>query len=270
MARPKWQVALLQRLFGGIFIFAWMTRLPIVGRFLYQRLFDKDSIFFIPIDESVRQPEQVALPLEIVRHFIRNAGAIWIKNRCVCRSSMGCENYPADLGCIYLGDEVMNFNPDLGRTVSVEEALEHLRKCADAGLMQMIGLNKIDSLMLNCAPADRLMTICNCCECCCFFRILPNLDEPIRKKIQGLPFVNVVIGEDCTGCGVCVDACFVRAISMKGGRAMIEGDCIRCGKCVRACPGGHIAIEISDPVFVERTIDSIEAIVEDRGQERMQ
>jgi len=43
--------------------------------------------------------------------------------------------------------------------------------------------------------------------------------------------------EKCTGCGVCINACSVGAISMVEGNARIDNDkCTYCGECIRVCP----------------------------------
>jgi NAD-dependent dihydropyrimidine dehydrogenase PreA subunit len=45
----------------------------------------------------------------------------------------------------------------------------------------------------------------------------------------------------CTGCGICLNVCPVRAISTIDGKAQIEKEkCINCGVCVSACPVGAI------------------------------
>jgi ferredoxin len=257
MSRPKWQVKLIDRFFGKIFFLARITRVPVIGTWIFKCLFNKDDITFIPVNESIRQMEHVALPSDIVRHFIMNSNYIWIKDKCVCRAAEGCKNYPIDLGCIYLGNAVNKFNPDLGRIATVDEALDHLKRCADAGLVHMIGLNRMDSIMLNCAPSDSLMTICNCCECCCFFRILPGLNDPIKEKIKKLPNVSINILEGCTGCGECIAGCFVKAISIENGKACINEDCIGCGKCVKACGTESIRLYINDPIFIANSIARI-------------
>ena len=50
-----------------------------------------------------------------------------------------------------------------------------------------------------------------------------------------MPWVN----EDmCVGCGVCIDACPVGAITLKDDQKAIinEDECIRCGRCHDVCP----------------------------------
>jgi len=43
--------------------------------------------------------------------------------------------------------------------------------------------------------------------------------------------------EKCTGCGDCLDACPIEAISMNGGRAWIDQEtCLDCEACVQVCP----------------------------------
>jgi phosphoadenosine phosphosulfate reductase len=39
----------------------------------------------------------------------------------------------------------------------------------------------------------------------------------------------------CTGCGICVKACPIGAISMKEGKPNVKEKCIRCGKCTESC-----------------------------------
>ncbi|MBW2119335.1 MAG: 4Fe-4S binding protein [Deltaproteobacteria bacterium] len=49
-----------------------------------------------------------------------------------------------------------------------------------------------------------------------------------------MPWVN---NEMCTGCGTCIDECYVGAISMEDDIAFLDEDnCIRCGVCHDVCP----------------------------------
>jgi ferredoxin len=50
--------------------------------------------------------------------------------------------------------------------------------------------------------------------------------------------------ELCTGCGACVDACPLEAITLRDGKAQIDPDiCVDCGVCVDECPAEAITPE---------------------------
>ena len=60
-----------------------------------------------------------------------------------------------------------------------------------------------------------------------------NEDEAL--ELIGLAQKTILRAVTCTGCGVCVGQCAVRAITVNG-TARISGKCTHCGKCTRACP----------------------------------
>jgi len=232
-------------------------------------LFDGDDIFYvpknisIPVNEAVAGPEGMMAPSEIVDHFIREANYHWIMDFCICRESSHCKDYPHDLGCLFLGEAAKEINPKFGRQVTMDEALTHVQKCRDAGLVHLIGKNKLDTVWLQAGPGDKLMTICNCCPCCCLWKILPDIDPEISAKVHRLPGLNVNVTDQCVGCGLCTkDICFVNAISLeeeKNGQAVIDPDlCRGCGRCVSVCPKHAIEIVIEDPAYVRHTIERLE------------
>ena len=176
---------------------------------------------------------------------------------------MKCKDYPINLGCLFLGEAVMGINPQLGRRVTKEEALEHVKRCREAGLVHLIGRNKLDATWLNVSPGNKLLSICNCCPCCCLYRILPHVKSEIGEKFTKMPGVSVKVTEKCEGCGICTqNVCFVDAIKLVNNHAVISNECRGCGRCVLVCPQNAIELKIEDNTFLETTINRITKLVD--------
>jgi len=168
------------------------------------------------------------------------------------------------LGCLFLGKGAKNISPKLGRLVSRENALEHIRKCQEAGLVHIIGRNKIDSLWLNTGPKEELLTICHCCPCCCLWKMAPDLPEDLGRSIR--PMVGVVLEFNrdlCTGCGNCMQGtCFVDALTLVDAKAEIDREkCRGCGRCAEVCSTGALSIKMGEDA-VRRSVESLEPLVD--------
>jgi ferredoxin len=218
----------------------------------------------IPVNQVVDPPGSTVLPSQVVDHFIEKANYHWIMNFCLCRDSEKCQDYPRDLGCLFLGEAVLGINPKLGRRVTKEEALDHARRCREAGLVHLIGRNKLDMVWLGTGPGDRLLTICNCCPCCCLWRVLPDVSPGIGDRVARMPGVTVQVATDrCVGCGTCAqDVCFVKAIQLLDGHAVISEACRGCGRCVSVCPEGAIEVTVENDQFVADVIERISSLVD--------
>lgn len=261
MPTPMWFVNMLKRLFPARFLFARLTHVPGVRHAVDYGLFRGDDILYLPktevirVDAPIEDPGSLAAPAQVVEHFVRAARYHWIMHACICRDASHCRDYPIDLGCLFLGQSVLRINPRLGRLATEAEALEHVRRCREAGLVHLIGRNRLDAVWLDAHPGDRLMTVCNCCPCCCLWKILPDLHHAISAKVARMPGVRVTVTQACAGCGVCADGtCFVDAIRMVDGRAEIGDACRGCGRCAEACPAGAIEVRVEDPLYVENAI----------------
>lgn len=269
MSSPVWFVNLVKRTFPQRFTLARLTRLPVVSGFLDRWLFGGDDIIYLPKDRVVQVSQEVAdgenvvLPSRVVEYFVEKANYHWIMNTCICREASGCRDYPIDLGCLFLGEAAMGINPRLGRKVTREEALEHVRRCREAGLFQLIGRNKLDTVWLNVKPGNRLLTVCSCCPCCCLWRMIPVLSGDIRSKVHRMPGVEVKVTERCEGCGTCLNkGCFVGAIRLEEGRAVIGEECRGCGHCVEVCPHGAIELTLTDTSFMESLVPRISSLAD--------
>ena len=91
---------------------------------------------------------------------------------------------------------------------------------------------------------ERVNFICNCCSCCCEAMIAARRFA-ILNPVHTSPFLPVVKTQTCTGCGLCVAACPVEAMTLASSNnparplektARVNIDlCLGCGVCVRTC-----------------------------------
>ncbi len=265
MASPFWVKTLINKIY---FLKPYVSRLsnrPVVGRMIERAFFEGDEVIYLPKDRTIQvnrslaPKEDIVAPSEVLEHFIREASFRRIMNFCLCRDSNGCNDYPTGLGCIFLGEAARGINPEFGREASVEEAVEHAGRCREAGLVHMIGRNKLDTIWLNIGPGKNLLTVCNCCPCCCIWNALPEFSPSIGAKVNRMPGVRMEVTDRCVGCGACNadDVCFVQANGLEEGRAVIGENCRGCGRCASVCPNGAIRLIIENETFIEDAISRI-------------
>jgi hypothetical protein len=137
-------------------------KLPIVSKIMNKLLFEGDDIHVLPrdgttlnlstrdiqINQDIPVTPNVVLPSEVLREFIQRSNYHFIMDFCICRVSSDCNDYPHELGCLFLGKGTQRISTKLGRVVSANEAIEHIYKCNEAGLVHIIGRNKIDKCMV--------------------------------------------------------------------------------------------------------------------------
>jgi len=270
MAGPYFMRKLINKTFHQRFCLSRLSRYPLLGRLIEYLLFEDDDIIYLPKNGAISIPvhatlqprEDTVMPSRVLEHFIRRARYHWIMNFCICRDSSGCKDYPVDLGCIFLGEAALGINPAFGRRATVAETLAHAARCREAGLVHLIGRNKLDTVWLNVGPGSKLLTVCNCCPCCCLWKILPEINASIGSKVNRMPGVTVSVTDKCIGCGTCTRGiCFVDAIRLDGKRAVIGDDCRGCGRCVAVCPQNAIQITIDRQDRITAAIEKIEGLV---------
>jgi len=191
------------------------------NRIVGKTMFEGDDMIVLPRDEAAKTKrikpditvdtagESTVLPSDVVKSLIKGSDNIFIMNFCLCRRSSGCKDYPVDYGCIFMGKGVHRIPKDFGHIATPDEALEHIDRCRDAGLIHLVGRNKIDSIWLNTEDKKDLMTICNCCPCCCLWNMVRDISDELSASLRRMEGVMVSVIEDrCTGCGKCIDDCF--------------------------------------------------------------
>jgi Fe-S-cluster-containing hydrogenase component 2 len=235
MGRPAWQIQFITLFWPIRNVLARMVGWPIIGRWM-QSTFRGDRASYIPIRVQVEPPESVAMPAQIVDEMIRQAPFRFILHHCLCRSLEPCRNYPSEIGCLFLGEGAREVAPSLGREATVEEALAHHHRAVSLGLVPMTGKLRWDSIWLGVKKAEQLHTICFCCDCCCYFKIYRFLPPEAAQGLKKLEGLKIQVQESCDGCGVCVQRCFIGAMSLRNGKAIVGESCRGCGRCALVCP----------------------------------
>lgn len=242
--------------------------------------FQGDDILVLPRDSTVSPEIQVAsvdinqkvpvssdetiLPSQVLKEIILKSRYHVIMDQCICRVSSDCQDYPHHLGCLFLGKGATRISPKLGKRVSSTEAIKHVDKCQKVGLVHIIGRNKIDSVWLDTGPKEELLSICNCCPCCCLWKMTPHLPDKLAKSISPMIGVEIVFHEErCQGCGSCTGAiCFVDAIRLIDKKAFRDPKkCRACARCAEICKSAAFTVEIKVDA-IKHSIQRVEKLVD--------
>jgi ferredoxin len=192
-------------------------------------------------------PNDVALKVldyERASEIIRSASHIGV-GVCYCRHKM--EHLGRD--CDSPKNICMTFNTvadslarhEIARPIDASECLDLLDEAREHRLVQF-GENVQRGVSF----------ICNCCGCCCE-AMLAARRFGVLNAIQTTNFLPHLDHETCNGCGKCVAACPVEAMSLvsandfkkpkKKASRLDESICLGCGVCVTVCPQGGIRLE---------------------------
>ena len=142
-------------------------------------------------------------------------------------------NVPLDTCSSFVPNADLLISHGLAHDVSKSEMLENLSRSKELGLV---------------LTADNVKKevgfLCHCCGCCCNV-LLGVSKHGYPNTIVTSTFIVDVNAEECSGCGKCVSACPINAISLvddvkpngrKGKRSKIdESICLGCGVCSLSC-----------------------------------
>ncbi len=233
------------------------------------KLRDDEHGSYIPINLPVKYENQI-VPYPIFKHFIERASNLVIMTVCGCRDVNACANHDRNIGCLYMGDDTkaMKLTEDKGRVVSIDEALNHVKKGIDNGLIPVIGRVMAEARLYGVEDTGHFLSSCLCCSCCCIngkALTYGPYNLSIYKRMEG---VTVKWDETlCAGCGKCVEVCVFRGREMVDGKPKLNPDlCLGCGRCVEACPENANSIEIDDISRIEEMIGKIEKYSDVRPQ----
>lgn len=250
------------QLFKAIKYFALIGRLPLAGSLHPFLRPSKNYLMNLPINENI-ESESEALPPAIVKELINNAGYIHMLDTCPCRVAHQCKKHAHDIGCIVLGATGLDIVPPMTRPISREEALAHVDRAIEDGLVPTIARARGDNYLFLTPDHHSLIAICLCCDCCCALQayqyVQPERMLPIYPWVDGL---EIEVNDKCTGCGICMDTCYMNAIHVQDKKAYHTGICRGCGRCASACPSGAVDIRITDTAFMEKTVNKFLSMVD--------
>lgn len=222
----------------------------------------KSDTRWLPINTDIEMPENCPLPVTMLDQLIEEASHRVIIDFCGCRNAFLCEDYPVDIGCLFLGDDALDLKVYPRREVTVEEAKRHVRRAVDAGLIPGVGKARVDTWLFNVPDRGRLLSVCFCCDCCCLGRYVHcGPVEVVEGITSKLPGISLEITEDCIDCDICAERCYINAIEVVDGKYTFTPNCRACGRCALACPVDAIKVRIDDPGFVDKTLEKIRAYV---------
>ena len=190
----------------------------------------------IPIDHTVGS-EITLIPSCMLEDRVRKARVISVAP-CVCRkearlTGTGC-NRPEET-CLHFGAAAEYYIENgIGRPISADDALAVIKQADQAGLVHA-GAN-----------TQHLSNLCNCCPCCC--ASLKGIAHGGMDKHGFLNslFMALVDPDCCTGCGVCIDRCPVKAISVNDYAVADPLKCLGCGLCSTDCPVEAITMHLRE------------------------
>ena len=176
------------------------------------------------------------LDYERASEVIQTASHIGV-GMCYCRHKMkhlgkSCDA-PVDICMTFNSTAESLTNHGVARAIEATEGMDPLREAYERNLVQF-GEN----------VREQVNFICNCCGCCCEAMIAARRFA-ILHPVHTSNFLPVVDSQTCNGCGKCVSACPVEAMTLvsandpcrpKMKKAKLDDDlCLGCGLCVRAC-----------------------------------
>lgn len=190
----------------------------------------------IPIEENI-ESNMTLYPYHKLIESIKEARIISVTD-CICRKESrllgeGC-NYPLET-CLSFGAAAEYYiENEIGREISIEEAIDIVKKADDAGLVHA-GAN-----------SKHLSNICNCCPCCCAsMKGITKYGLEKHRFLNAL-FLSHINSELCIACGQCIDRCPVDAIHLEDYAVVDDDLCLGCGLCVSICPESAIKVHLRD------------------------
>ena len=204
------------------------------------------------VNESALSQENALYVLDYERasEVINSATHIGV-GLCYCRHKMS----HLDKACDAPQDICMTFN-NVAASLTKHGSARSIDKEECHDLLQEAYYNNLVQFGEN--VREKVSFICNCCGCCCEAMIAARRFA-ILNPIHTTNFIPVISESSCNGCGKCVAACPVEAMTLVSANnpakanmkvaKLNEDICLGCAVCVKACTHDSILLK-SRPVRV--------------------
>ena len=214
----------------------FITSLFTVGETQLGRVFVHEPVLTSDLAVEVLDYERSS---EVVRSATERAVGL-----CYCRHKMA----HLDRACTAPLETCMTFNNvaaslirhGIARRIGPSEGLDLLQAAGERNLVQF-GEN----------GRTQVNFICNCCGCCCE-AMLAARRFGFLNPVHTTNYIPAMDPSHCNGCGKCVEACPVEAMSLVSANDPVharrkvarldERVCLGCGICVRNCDRGGLRL----------------------------
>lgn len=198
----------------------------------------------------------VVLPIDMMKKAVRQSEYRAIVNECLCRTSYDCKHFPHDHGCLFIGGGARAIvKQRMGREASIEEALAHIDKGAELGLIGQALWIEVERFLLGIKREKDVahwLEMCFCCPCCCgtFKLNRATSQQDIKSRFHSIGWKATVDDSSCVQCGACIKLCPIKVIGLNDGRLAIDQQaCLGCGLCAKACPKEAITLQLRTPLL---------------------
>jgi ferredoxin len=193
---------------------------------------------------------------------VRGASCIGV-GLCYCRHKMqhvgrACDA-PLDICTTFNKTAAALVRHGAARRVEAAECLDLLEQARSRKLVQF-GEN----------VREKVNFICHCCGCCCEALIAARRFGFLRP-VHSTNFIAAIDRDRCNGCGKCVEACPVEAMSLVSANdpakprvktaRLDEGLCLGCGVCVGACDRGGLRLRAREARVITPLNSTHKAVV---------
>ena len=172
------------------------------------------------------------VPPEEAEKLVTQADKVYLRE-CLCRQEVqACPREKWEVCLLF--EHAPEQDLQQAREITVDEALRIVKLTTERGDIHQIGYFQ---------DGVRPFEICNCCTCCCFVLREAKEKGSYAERLR-CGYVAITDAALCTGCGLCLESCFLEARQLEGDTLrLVDEHCFGCGRCIADCPEGAIQIE---------------------------